>query len=544
MERFAEEYGETEAEGACVTVEVVEQASGTTLEAIGSGEWDEAELGPRPDVWLPASSSWVQIARDRLQGGEHEALIPQDLPSIANSPLVIAMPRPMAEALGWPDESIGWSDLLELSTDGEGWGSVGHPEWGDFRMGKTNPNYSTSGLNATIGAYFAATGLTSDLTVDELASSRTRAFVSGVERSIVHYGDITMTFLANLQRADEEGQGLTYISAVAVEEMSVLHYNQGNPSGDPATLGDHAAPEVPLVAVYPEEGTLMSDHPYVVLDWADDARRTAAEGFLDYLLGAEVQQTLLDNGFRDHEGATGDAHTLDNGLIAEEPGDLLTLPSSGVLDEMLGNWAELRKPADVLIVVDTSGSMQQEVPGTGRTKLELAKAAATDSLEQFADTDEVGLWMFSTELGDDGRDWRELAPIAPMGERSDGRTHREEIVERVEGLPAAGGTGLYDTVLAAHRHVSAEGRDDAINAVVFLTDGRNEDAQSVGLEELIGELEAEAGSETTRVFTIAYGEDADLETVTRIAETTEAAAYDSSDPESIGEVFEAVISNF
>ena len=60
-----------------------------------------------------------------------------------------------------------------------------------------------------------------------------KRYVRAVESSVVHYGDTTLTFLSNLQAADDSGQGLTYISAVAVEEKSVWDYNQGNPDGTP-----------------------------------------------------------------------------------------------------------------------------------------------------------------------------------------------------------------------------------------------------------------------------------------------------------------------
>ncbi|MBW3603985.1 MAG: VWA domain-containing protein, partial [Actinobacteria bacterium] len=58
-----------------------------------------------------------------------------------------------------------------------------------------------------------------------------------------------------------------------------------------------------------------------------------------------------------------------------------------------------------------------------------------------------------------------------------------------------------------------------------------------------------AGSEgrqaqPVRVFPIAYGADADLATLQRIAEATNAAVYDASEPGSIRKVFAAVISNF
>ena len=47
-----------------------------------------------------------------------------------------------------------------------------------------------------------------------------------------------------------------------------------------------------------------------------------------------------------------------------------------------------------------------------------------------------------------------------------------------------------------------------------------------------------------RVFPIAYGEDADLEALTAIAEASQAAVYDASDPASIEKVLISVVSNF
>src|SRR4029453_15212657 len=185
------------ADGRCVRVQVTSKASGGAMAALAKG-WDEATDGPRPDVWTPASSGWVRLLEQRTRATDRPKLIPANTPKIAASPLVIAMPRPMAQALGWPKKQLGWADLLELSRDATGWTRNGHPEWGQFRLGKTNPNYSTSGLNATIGAYFAATRLSSDLTEKDLSSPKTRKFVEGVERSVVHYGDTTLTFLSNL----------------------------------------------------------------------------------------------------------------------------------------------------------------------------------------------------------------------------------------------------------------------------------------------------------------------------------------------------------
>jgi Ca-activated chloride channel family protein len=507
-------------DGRCVQVEVTSKASGGAMAALANG-WDEASDGPRPDVWTPASSGWVKLLEQRTQAADRPTMIPPSTPKIAASPLVIAMPRPMAEALGWPKKQLGWADLLDLGRD------------------KTNPNYSTSGLNATIGAYFAATRLSSDLTEKDLSSPKTRKFVEGVERSVVHYGDTTLTFLSNLQRADDQGAGLSYISAVAVEEKSVWDFNQGNPTGDPATLGKHPKPKVPLVAIYPKEGTLLSDHPWVVLSapWVDDAKRKAAADLLAYLQADKARAKFQEFAFRDGQAKPGPLVTEANGLLRDQPKALLSPPAPRVLDKLLASWGSLRKRANVLLVMDTSGSMGEQVAGTGKSKLELAKQAARNSLSQFASRDQVGLWMFSTQL-DGETDYRELVPAGPIDAQ-----RRAQLSERIDGLQPGGGTGLYDTALAAYQFVKDHATPDDINAVVLLTDGRNED-NGISVDNLLSQVRTEEGAQSVRLFTIGYGQDADLDTLRRISETTNAAAYDSSNPTSIDQVFTAVVSNF
>lgn len=535
LRKITGSYNGRQVGGRCADVVITTKASGSALTALAT-TWDERQDGPRPDVWSPASSSWLTLLRQRTAAADKPSPVADQNPSVARTPLVIAMPRPMAEALGWPGKALGWRDVLELS--GQGWAKYGHPEWGKFRLGKTNPNFSTSGLNATIGAYYAATGLSGDLSEKNVADSRTRGFVQGVERSIEHYGDTTLTFLSNLQRADDAGAGLTYISAVTVEEKSVWDYNQGNPTGDPKTLGKHAKPKVPLVAIYPKEGTLFSDNPFALLNGADPAKTQIAADFVKYLQAPEQQAQFAEYAFRGHDGTPGKLITQANGLLPDQPKTTLNPPAPNVLDKVLQSWAELRKPANVLLVIDTSGSMGGEVPDTGKTKLQLAQQAAIKALPQFGNGDKVGLWLFSLKRDGD-KDHLELARLAAMSGQQ-----RGVLKQRIEGLTPEGGTGLYDTALAAYQHVLAAQRGDAINAVVFLTDGRNEDPSSVSLENLLPELRTEQGADTVRLFTIAYGEDADLDVLKRISQATNAAAYDSRKPGSIDQVFTAVVSNF
>ena len=532
------ERDDPEVDGTCVDVRVTSKSSGGAAEALARG-WNADVDGPRPDVWSPASSSWVGILRQRLAAADRPNIAPTELPHVAETPLVIAMPRPMAVALGWPRKALGWSDILSLSKDPSGWGKFDHPEWGAFRLGKTNPNFSTSGLNATVGAYFAATGKSSDLLPKDVTDPKVVDFVKDVEQSVVHYGDITLTFLANLLAADDRGAGLSYISAVTVEEKSVWDYNQGNPRGDPAELGKHDPPKTPLVAVYPKEGTLLSDNPYVVLnaDWVDDDRKQAAADFLKFLQEPDQQRRFQDAGFRDHRGRAGDVIKESNGLLSSEPKVTLAPPAPRVFDQILKSWESNRKRARVLLVIDVSGSMGESVPESGATKLELAKVAAAKAIDQFAADDEVGLWVFSTDLVGE-KFSTELVPIGPV------RDQKKELKERIGGLVPRNGTALYATTRLAARTMRKDFDVKRINAVVLLTDGRNEYPADTDLDGLLRELRSEGEDVAVRVFPIAYGEDADLDTLRLIAEASRAAAYDSKDPASIDNVFTAVISNF
>ncbi|WP_410587325.1 substrate-binding and VWA domain-containing protein [Amycolatopsis sp. lyj-23] len=537
VQEAAKAYSGRTVAGHCVDVTVRSKSSGVAMQALANG-WNEATDGPRPDVWTPAASGWVNLLRVNAKGDTASIAPDGDPPSIANSPLVVAMPKPMAEALGWPGKAIGWKNLAALATDPAGWAKYGHPEWGKFRLGKTNPNISTSGLNATIGAYYAATGTSSDLTTAALEKPDAKQFVTNLEQAIVHYGDTTLTFLTNLQKADDKGAALSYISAVTVEENSLIGYNQGNPTNDPAKVGQHGPPKVPLVAIYPGDGTLNSDHPFVTLNWADATRKQIAADFLGYLRQDETQAKFAALGFRSFEGKPGPQVTTANGVQPDAKITFLRPPSPSVLSKLLASWTDLRKKANVLLVVDVSGSMGDEVRGTGKSKIDLAKQAAIDSLGQFVPRDQVGLWQFATHLDGD-KDYQELLPVQALG-----NSGKETLAMRLSGLTPQSGTGLYDSALAAYQYLNAHLDPTAINAVVVLTDGRNEDSGGVDLEHLLPQLRPEGNAESVRLFTIAYGADADQDVLKQISEATAGSEYDSSKPDSINQVFTSVISNF
>jgi Ca-activated chloride channel homolog len=220
---------------------------------------------------------------------------------------------------------------------------------------------------------------------------------------------------------------------------------------------------------------------------------------------------------------------------------VLAPPAPKVVAAALESWNAARKRSNVLAVYDVSGSMKEEVPGTGgRTKMDIVKEAAGQALALFAPETNLGTWVFSTNLVGN-RDWAESVPIGPTNARlPDGKIRRQVLAEALARLQATNGdTGLYDTTLAAFRAVQRSYAPQRINIVVLLTDGINDDPSGgIDRAELLRRLKAEQDKERpVRVITIAYGANADAASLKMIADATGGLAFVSRDPRDILHVF-------
>lgn len=506
----------------CVEIDVVRIASGAAEEALARGVFGSDS--PPPAVWSPAANTWVALLEQhRITAGASRIVPAEAGGSILRSPLVIAMPEDMARAMGWPTSEISWKEIFALAQDPRGWASRGHPEWDPFKLGKTSPLISTSGLHALIATYqMAGGGALDDATV--------RTYMRGVESSVLHYGSTVSDFLKNLADADDRGEALQYVSAIAIEEKQVWDYNQGNPEF--FSSGTRLVPNKQLVPVYPSEGTLEADHPYVVLDapWVDDAKRRAATRFLAYLKSDAIQQEFQRNGFRGAHGETGPPFDGSSVLDRLKPRTYLPVPEPARLVQIQASWKDYRKRARALLVMDVSRSMGDSAASATVTKLELARQAMLSALEDVADEDDIGLWTIA------GTEHRELIGIGPVrGQKALLRTEIERLT------PEGTGKALFSTISGAVAAVRQRFDRDRINAVIVLTDGRNDDPSNSDLNGLIRSLRAQP---EVRVFTIVYGSGADSDTLDKIARASHGARYDAVDPRVIGRAIRDAVSNF
>lgn len=284
-----------------------------------------------------------------------------------------------------------------------------------------------------------------------------------------------------------------------------------------------------LAAVPPRSGAVFQHYPLVVPDGADASVREAAAELLDFLDRPQGTAVLAEHGFRAPDGAP-----LDRGVGTVSA---LALPKASELAADLRVWEVLTVPSSMLTVLDVSGSMDFET-GDG-TRMELAAEAARTALAVFGDNSRIGLWAFSIDQGGEGVDHRELAALQRLDAFADGGTQRDAVlagIEEAAGL-TTGGTGLYDTTLAAYREAVEQYDADYFNSVVLFTDGANDDPGSISLEELVAELEEAADPERpVRIIAVGISEDADLDALRQIAEATDGMAFGARDPRDILEV--------
>lgn len=323
LQQVARSWSATEpvSAGRCALVDIESRESPTVANELAL-TWDAKSGGTPPDVWVPESSAWAQRAAIEARA---ERMLPQTQPSVAVSPTVIAMPKPMAEAIGWPDNQPNWQVFVnQIATAPDGWAKFNKPNWGPFKFGMTNPQKSTAGLLALMAIL--------DANDDGQVSPDEQAAAARLTKSRAVYEDSTDKIFQDLVTADAKGAeaALSYVSAFPALEQDVAAYNKGNP-------------RMPLVAVYPANGAGEADNPYLILNaqWSQPDRQAVARQFLAYVRGPEGRKAFLDAGYRDANRAPGPSLTQANGVLPQAARRPRSAPLADSVKESMEAWRQL-----------------------------------------------------------------------------------------------------------------------------------------------------------------------------------------------------------
>ena len=181
-----------------------------------------------------------------------------------------------------------------------------------------------------------------------------------------------------------------------------------------------------------------------------------------------------------------------------------------------------------------------DFPAAHGSRMDVTVAALQTGLSLFQDSGAVGLWAFSEKL-EGQRDYRELLAIRRLGESAGGLSQRDALAGQIGGLTrlTTGGTGLYDTVLAAYRDLQRHYDPKAVNSILLFTDGANDDPGSISEDKLVSELTRLRNSERpVQIIAIGITHDADEDALTRIAAATGGFSMVAERPEDMIAIFQ------
>jgi len=507
--------GDHTVDGKPIVATVAHVGSGSSMNNILDGKI-------KPVVWSPGSDLWVTSINQAWQDRSGGRLIHAECPATLRLPLAIAMWRPMAEALGWPDAPIGWDDLTALSTNPDGWAAHGHPEWGQFKFGHPHPEHSNSGMLSLVAEVYSAAGLLEGLTVEAVKSQAVIDDVGAVEQRVFHYGKKDTDILLRMTQ-----RGPEYLHAVTSYEANVIKWNR-----------DHGSKlRFPLVAIYPDDGTFWVENPYCILDaadWVSDEQEQAAVAFRDYLLSPEQQALAVDWGLRPANAGVSLHAPIDkeHGAVPDITIDQvphLAYPSDEVVGHILDVWHQVKKKATVILLLDTSGSMQGG-------KIKSAVEGAVTFVDQMNAADEVHVITFASTVA-------ELPIAGPVGQAG------EQLKSSLRGLYAEGATALHWAVVQGVDRVEAlKAQDEAagerrLYGIVLLSDGKNEIEGGPSENDMLSRLPSGAEASGIKIYAIAYGDDADLDVLTTLANRTNGKQF-AGDVDDIEAVYFLISSEF
>jgi Ca-activated chloride channel family protein len=249
-----------------ITLDFQPYGSGSMLTAMLNGEI-------HPTIWSPASNLWVPLLNSEWsQYTQSNDLIAPNYTRMIYSPVVIATWENFYNE--HPFTSI--QTLHDLIIQNPGL----------IKMAHTDPRDSNSGYMATIMMVDSFMHKNpSDISLNDIANTSLIQYMRDIESSAIFYGTST-GFLGKYM----DDQGPNALQITFLYEDLVQSYSKSAEQ----TYGQK------IIAVYPSDGTLFSDHPFCILnaDWVTPDQRYVAEQYINFISSISMMKLAISNGFR------------------------------------------------------------------------------------------------------------------------------------------------------------------------------------------------------------------------------------------------------
>ncbi|WP_026208631.1 VWA domain-containing protein [Catelliglobosispora koreensis] len=486
-------------EGDCIHVDVVAKSSVELAE--GWGTWagglvdvaakpaptpSEADL---PIVWIPDSSYWL----GRVRTIDRE-LFEASAPSVASSPIVIALPESAARSLNLP-AGLDMTALSKLALNLKGENAL--------RIAITEPRRDTAGV---AGAMVLA---------DALVTSE-----KDLPKLVLAYRSLG----AQVNNTDALWKALAASTdkpmAAPVSEQALLAYNAG---GTTTPMAAAYLPDLPAL-----------DFPFAVRNHQPHKVSLAAAAFQSAIVSPQFRGLLAPHRLRAPDGtaATGfpTGHGVTANIVHVQP-----VTDMAKVRKSLSVWTAARTPSRIVAMVDSTSSMGQ-IMGAGKTRMDVMRQASVTGLSMFTDDSELGLWAFA------GKGHLNLVPLAKLGPAKTPGGQRTKLETAIAGAAPqpTDASPLYQSILAGYKEILTGYKPELSNTLVIFTDGK--DTTGLDLGDVQRELELLADvTRPVRVVLLGMGPDVDLAAMDSIAKTTGGAAFTVTDPRDMEAIFLAAL---
>jgi Ca-activated chloride channel family protein len=400
---------------------------------------------------------------------------------IGISPVIPAVKESLAKQWGWLNNSeVTWTQIAEKVKTGQ------------FAYAMTDPTASNSGFSTVMSVQAAFANKGDAITAQDVDGEKLKSFFSGQ----------TLTAGSSAFLSDSYLQDQNKLNGIFNYESELLKLNR-NP-----LLKEK------LVLVYPKEGTVTADYPFILLD----KNKTADyQKVVDYLKSTEFQTWMMTNTDRRPVNPA-------VALGAQFPdGYLMDLPfpnNIATVNEILFAYLnDRRKPSHSFFVLDLSGSMRGnriEALKEAMTNLTGDDSSITGQFAKFRNREKVSIITFSDRV----METREFE-IDKTG------AALQTIKTYINNLELGGGTAIYTALQIAYQQAEVARKADPnrFYSIVLMTDGMNRDG--INYQDFNGfyitESDYIAG---IRTFPILFG-DANAGEMQNLAALTGGKVFDS-----------------
>ncbi|MFM1848459.1 MAG: hypothetical protein RL417_1933 [Pseudomonadota bacterium] len=461
----------TLSDGTKITIELVSELGVVAARKLASGEL-------KSEAWVAPSSSLVNLVNSSISGLGAEQVECQPL---FTTPIVAATRPESREFFNTSTNRFSWREVFESKLAQ----ASTAPDTNYLAYSHAAPESSVTGTDSLLLLAYLAANTAGPLTAEGLLGGLTLKRLERFEDVVSNYSMSEAFLLERTARATTKRIRFTLTSE---QQLALYNVNRGP--------GAH-----PLIALYPEEGSVVQDYQFCVskADWVTPAHQATLRLFGALLRGPVGREAATAKGFRVPE-STGPLRaplTPEFGVELSAPSKVFPPAEGKAVQALLEHWGDLKRPAALAVVLDNSGSMEGE-------SLRLSKDFIRNLVARLPDRDKKGLVSFST-----------TAKV-----ESKFSTDTGDFIRALDPIQSLGGSAVYDGIRTAIELIATSDLQSYRKSILVITDGQDKNSES-SVQSLTDTINTKFSQHDVNLIIVAISREdpdfTDLERITRAA---------------------------